>query len=293
MEEALRRYPFKVYFPQPGEYHLLIIHSENDQQELLLAKTEEGLRRLYDVKTKQNNYPKTARGHWVIKMVAPTQHMREEYAAKKYEWDLSTFRFSIAHEMERLLRRNFKTEGVSLCKKFMTKEKNVHPSDKEYHTDCLNCGGLQVIFHRDVEDLYEEKRDLLEKLHDVGRPSFRRLSTKKIITPRALEPLATEEADPHKDIFAAMAHHGPHSKGNVLEPVSDSLIYSFAAGGYSFPLFLCQGEEVSKVYKWAADKQAAWIKRREEAEKNRGKATAKEQNRNDKEREKLLKEIFT
>lgn len=293
IERAMERYPLQVYFPQPGEYHLLIIHTDERQQEFLLAKTASKLKLLYNVAMKRLHYPPTARAHWKVEMVAPPRELQELYATKRYEWDLGYFHISMSHEVERLLKRNFKISGARLCKTYEVVEDGYQ--DAEFHSDCKNCNGRQVLFDVDIEDLYEKKADLIEKLKNVGRPPafrFNKVKKSKEVRPHPVFSIAGRRSSPGRTLYMARADHGHHAKGNVIEKITNDMIHAMANNNEA-PLFFFHGKMLSKQPAWAKKLEKDFYARRKEAEKNRGKLAAERQNREDKERDRLLKEIFS
>lgn len=291
-EQAMERYPFLVYFPQPGEYRLLIIHTESEQQQFLLAKTEEKLKLLYNVMMKRLHYPPQPRELWAVKMVHPPFWLELKYATTKYECDLFQFRHMLGYQMEKLLSRSFHVPGVRLCKSYEKAEDDeIYNGDEDYHVSCKSCDGSKIIFDCDIEEIFLKKQDLVKQLDHVGRPPIGRWTKKGPVRPHPVKSLA-EEFNPHDKVYMAKANHGSHAHGNQIVELTEDEV-SFMANGGGFPLFLFQGEKLCDAPAWAKKIDNDYRDRRKKSEKNRGKEVAEEQNKQDKERERILKEIFT
>lgn len=289
VEQAMERYPLRVYFPMPGEYRLLIIHTENEQQQFLLAKSEEGLRRLLQVFIKRERFAPTVRELWHIEMVSPPQQIKEKYAQSKYDWEFSMFRRTLGSAAEDFLKNNLPAP-MRPCKKYVPDMEQlgseiIDDSDRKYHICCKTCDGIKVVFYTDVEELFLKKYDLYEKLAGVGRPPPSKL-VKKTITPRALDPLA-KDPDLDRTIYIATPHYGPHSSGNVIEELKKDYISTDG-----FPLFFFQGEKLCSVPPWAkalVDEQRDLRKRDDELYR---KQAAENHKKYQEERLSILKELF-
>jgi hypothetical protein len=252
IQQLMEMYPLEVYFPQGGQHYVLIVHTESEQQEFLVGRTEENLRVLFEAKLKNHKYGGfTIRGLWRCEMVGPPMWMRELYARQRHRQSIESFKTSLFHVAADYEKGFELPDGIAKCPKYEPTDWKPDPSDFEWHTDCKNCKGLGYVLTVDLEDLYDFKHYVVDAWHVGDRAP---LGTKPKARPHPV-PFVGEEADPSRTLFVGMPKHGHHSGGNVIEQVTwdkDEEYLPFL-NGYSMPLFFFHGEMVTKEPKWAAD----------------------------------------
>lgn len=278
LAEKMERFPLKVYYPRTGKTAILVIHTEDAQQQFLMAPVKDGdfsdnpsalqnLQRMLEHKLMAAPWL-TLREFWVGEIVTPPLRLREQFAEEKYRDAQSSFRSSVFRLAEQYAKGDRPLPpGIERCSPYepdpdlfrsegedgteYVREPDEH--DRQYHADCRKCRGRSFVFTLDFDAFYEARRkDVAEWEATFYRPT----------KPDGLVVPTGRMASEHMDLWVALPNHGNHAKGNVMEKVdltSDWLPY--AHGGYSMPLFFFQGYK-QDVPRWATLKVEAAAQQR-------------------------------
>lgn len=284
LDSKRKKYPLRVYYPQGGKHELLVVFTDWDRQQFLLARGEAGLKTLLDAKIRKENFRAEGvevRGVWHCDIVAPPQNVVDTFAEQKFRSELASFRSSLRFVIDDYAKAKPLPSMISTCQAykpnpvFFVDDEDAdgnptswRPPDEhevKYHSYCLNCDGEMYNFVGcDVEDLFLKHADTLE---NHLRPPLRKLKPEK---PKQRPVLSVAPpADPNRSLYVAWPRHGDHSSGNVVELVDEEMLKFLPfLQEYNSPLFFFHGDFVEGEPDWSKKLRKGYTERARAGQKS-------------------------
>lgn len=193
----------KVYYPYGGEHFILRWHSHNEGHNLIIARSQASAEKLFQSALQEHN-DATAKEFLKINIVAPTDEIRQEYAATKLEHEIGCFWGGYVWKT-RDYKEQYGTIPAKLkeCQSYSPDQEGAEEKSDEQHYYCLNCFEGFSPVSGTLESVYLANRDAFLTRYPVH-------VDKKLVECRA------EPADPNKRIHTVSPDFGHHQEGIVL-----------------------------------------------------------------------------
>lgn len=167
-------YPLIPKLHYTGERTLLLWHTHNRQNQVIVASSINNAIDLWKIALEKNGEEATAKEMWQVKIVLPSEKVCEEYSRQRYENELMNFKISTADKLKRYIEKTDKAiSGIELCDNYdPSDERNDNPTadeyDKEYHDYCKGCYMRVKLLNTTWKDLFEAQYDMKAQKVEVG-----------------------------------------------------------------------------------------------------------------------------
>lgn len=248
--DLLKEFPFVVTYPSAGDVKLLLWHAQNEGNNLLMAKSDEGLERLFARVLKKRRGDADAVKIYDATLVAPPLELRKERAESLLQTAYSEFTIQFVTGLKECQERHKLPEGVRLCTEYKAYPEDTDPPNEyelKNHWSCANCLDGFVITGRSILDLFIAKRSEVEYLRLTrfapGKPPKKQRVMKHVsVAPEAVN------AGEKPSVFIVDESFGDHSQGVDIKPAkyAGSSTMFFFQGSARKPT--AEMKKMSKVY---------------------------------------------
>jgi hypothetical protein len=197
------KYALVPRFRYTGEKYLLLWHTLWEQNQLLVADSEEQIISLWYAALNKEKLEAKPKELWKVNIVLPPTWVCESYARACYENDLLNFKHGIIFDIDDYQRKKHQLPpNVSKCQNYFSAH-NEEEGDRDTHYNCLNCeDGL--VFKIPIVKLFEREEA-------ISYTPYRA---------KPLEPFDGLAADENKPLYVCCLNAGHHNSGITIDEIS-------------------------------------------------------------------------